>query len=512
MNLEAADTGEAELGERYLRIRFEDLCAEPEPVIARVLDFLELEGDAGSSTRRRSSRRPRSGGGASPTPSSSGSSSGSRPGARALRVPVVTGEAPVSAEARPQRVICVLGMHRSGTSCLAGSLEQQGLFLGDVNTSAPWNRRGNRERFDIMNLQGEILEASGGSWYSPPAVRRVERRSTSSGAGDPRRARRKPVWGFKDPRTVLTFDGWRQPVTRPPAGRHLPASARASRSRSGAETTSPSRRAWGSGRPTTIVSWRSTRSSPFPVVSFDEDPATLEGKLRQAGELVGLGEAPPDEPFFTRRAAQLARRGRFGPGRDRSPLRAASRAGSRARTEGSGKLRGVVCVESPMTPEDAREIAAALLDLSGPRTVFYDAHRAAWLDALEALPEPLDWGSQRPGDAPEAIILAAHDIYRVPAGPPAEGADPPALCDRALPDRRSHANLLPSRRVEHPDARGRKTAAPGAELAADAVASSGRIWDGLPEASKGRNPPDRLTRAAGFEPATSGSGGQRSIH
>ena len=46
MNLEAADTGEAELGERYLRIRFEDLCAEPEPVIARVLDFLELEGDA----------------------------------------------------------------------------------------------------------------------------------------------------------------------------------------------------------------------------------------------------------------------------------------------------------------------------------------------------------------------------------------------------------------------------------------------------------------------------------
>ncbi len=46
VNLEAADTGETELGERYLRIRFEDLCAEPEPVIARVLDFLELEGDA----------------------------------------------------------------------------------------------------------------------------------------------------------------------------------------------------------------------------------------------------------------------------------------------------------------------------------------------------------------------------------------------------------------------------------------------------------------------------------
>jgi hypothetical protein len=45
VNLKAADAGEAQLGERYLRIRYEDLCAEPEPVIARLLGFLELEGD-----------------------------------------------------------------------------------------------------------------------------------------------------------------------------------------------------------------------------------------------------------------------------------------------------------------------------------------------------------------------------------------------------------------------------------------------------------------------------------
>src|ERR671936_1791837 len=78
--------------------------------------------------------------------------------------------AAVPIEARPKRVICVLGMHRSGTSCLAGSLEQQGLFLGEVNTSAPFNRRGNKERFDIMHLQGDILEGSGGSWDQPLAV------------------------------------------------------------------------------------------------------------------------------------------------------------------------------------------------------------------------------------------------------------------------------------------------------------------------------------------------------
>jgi Sulfotransferase family len=46
VNLEAADAGENELAERYRRIRFEDLCADPEPVIAEVLNFLGLEGDA----------------------------------------------------------------------------------------------------------------------------------------------------------------------------------------------------------------------------------------------------------------------------------------------------------------------------------------------------------------------------------------------------------------------------------------------------------------------------------
>jgi GT2 family glycosyltransferase len=46
VNLRAAGFGEQELGERYLRIRFEDLCAEPAAVTAQVLAFFGLEGDA----------------------------------------------------------------------------------------------------------------------------------------------------------------------------------------------------------------------------------------------------------------------------------------------------------------------------------------------------------------------------------------------------------------------------------------------------------------------------------
>jgi hypothetical protein len=46
VNVRAADFGERELGARYLRIRFEDLCAEPVAVTAQVLRFFGLEGDA----------------------------------------------------------------------------------------------------------------------------------------------------------------------------------------------------------------------------------------------------------------------------------------------------------------------------------------------------------------------------------------------------------------------------------------------------------------------------------
>jgi hypothetical protein len=45
VNLRAAETGER-MGERYLLLRFEDLCAEPDRHVAEVLRFFGLEGDA----------------------------------------------------------------------------------------------------------------------------------------------------------------------------------------------------------------------------------------------------------------------------------------------------------------------------------------------------------------------------------------------------------------------------------------------------------------------------------
>ena len=66
--------------------------------------------------------------------------------------------------------ILILGMHRSGTSCLAGSLQEAGLYLGEVNTTAPHNAKGNRESRTIVALHDGLLQANGGAWDAPPGT------------------------------------------------------------------------------------------------------------------------------------------------------------------------------------------------------------------------------------------------------------------------------------------------------------------------------------------------------
>ena len=46
VNTWAADYGEQTLGDRYLQVRFEDLCSDPGVTARRVFDFFGLEGDA----------------------------------------------------------------------------------------------------------------------------------------------------------------------------------------------------------------------------------------------------------------------------------------------------------------------------------------------------------------------------------------------------------------------------------------------------------------------------------
>ncbi|HFD12964.1 MAG TPA: sulfotransferase family protein [Crenotrichaceae bacterium] len=109
-----------------------------------------------------------------------------------------------------KKTVLILGMHRSGTSWLTGSLQQAGLYLGKHHSWNPHNRKGNRENPDVMALHESILAENHGAWDVPPefivwsaqqkeAARQLVEVNTEA----------QQQWGFKDPRTLLMLEGWK---------------------------------------------------------------------------------------------------------------------------------------------------------------------------------------------------------------------------------------------------------------------------------------------------------------
>ena len=91
---------------------------------------------------------------------------------------------------------------------MTGSLETHGLFLGDVNTAAPHNGKGNRENIRIMHLHEELLQQNGGSWDDPPEAVTWKEGNRSKRDEIVKEYPDDKLWGFKDPRTLLVLDGW----------------------------------------------------------------------------------------------------------------------------------------------------------------------------------------------------------------------------------------------------------------------------------------------------------------
>jgi hypothetical protein len=108
------------------------------------------------------------------------------------------------------KCVLILGMHRSGTSCLAGSLQQHGVHLGKVFEQNPHNKKGNRENADIMKLNDDLLAANGGSWDRPPAIIlwNEEHEKTRDTIIQEFVNSGNQIWGFKDPRNLITLEFW----------------------------------------------------------------------------------------------------------------------------------------------------------------------------------------------------------------------------------------------------------------------------------------------------------------
>lgn len=113
--------------------------------------------------------------------------------------------------------VCVVGMHRSGTSLVANLLSLCGLYLGEAEDLMPPssdNEKGYWENIKFVQINEEILEALGGSWDCPPAVNdgwhEEERLAPLKLKAETllREFIDREPWGWKDPRNSITLPFW----------------------------------------------------------------------------------------------------------------------------------------------------------------------------------------------------------------------------------------------------------------------------------------------------------------
>jgi hypothetical protein len=203
-----------------------------------------------------------------------------------------------AAAASLQPPLIVLGMHRSGTSFLTGSLQLAGLDLGKHSTADKYNPKGNRENADIVAFHNDVLAARGAAWNAPPATPVV------LDAAEQARARallaaydRTGPWGFKDPRTLLMLPDW---AALCPEARFIGifrnpvAVARSLVAR------------FGMAEEQAFALWHHYNAAliaqhdraAFPILSFDADAESLHAAMNAV--FPGLGLAPlSDEVFFS---------------------------------------------------------------------------------------------------------------------------------------------------------------------------------------------------------------------
>ncbi len=205
--------------------------------------------------------------------------------------------------------VLVLGMHRSGTSCLAGALQQAGLHLGEVSTANKHNPKGNRERDDVRQLNDAVLAANGYAWNAPPPADAPPLEWSAEQSREQARvlaslARQGLPHGLKDPRLLLVLDAWLNAAPgaacagtfRHPAA--VVASLRKRQPRKLDEVTVPHCADLWVAYNTRLLA--QVRATGMPLVSFDWPDARYLSALRAMAEALNLPQPAAIAGFFDR--------------------------------------------------------------------------------------------------------------------------------------------------------------------------------------------------------------------
>ncbi len=182
-------------------------------------------------------------------------------------------------------------MHRSGTSALTGVLRQAGLYLGEVlDQGFTHNRSGLQEAASILYMHNDLLQKNGGDWFDPPE--QVEWGKLHLAVRDLfiESRRGQPLWGFKDPRTVLVLQGWLDVL---PAAklvgvfRHPLEVARSLNARNGMAIEAGVQ-LWETYN-RRLLDWYQQR--PFPLIDFSASEEEVRAAMAKATRALGLDDS-----------------------------------------------------------------------------------------------------------------------------------------------------------------------------------------------------------------------------
>jgi len=107
------------------------------------------------------------------------------------------------------KTLIILGMHRSGTSCITRIFNLCNVYLGSsLMKSQDDNLYGFWENSYVFEINEKILKQSGGSWYNPPNQLKVTIFNKLAML-NVLYSSRGNVLGIKDPRMLITWEAWK---------------------------------------------------------------------------------------------------------------------------------------------------------------------------------------------------------------------------------------------------------------------------------------------------------------
>lgn len=115
------------------------------------------------------------------------------------------------------KVVVITGMHRSGTSMVANTLYDLGVYMDEKSLlpADPSNSKGYFEDQDIINFHNDLLLENGRYPFLSKGIKSFRISSKLEYRADKiiEKYSKEKVWGFKDPRTSLFLDYWNRKLS-----------------------------------------------------------------------------------------------------------------------------------------------------------------------------------------------------------------------------------------------------------------------------------------------------------